>query len=87
MFKDTVATGNLALIPSSGVLPASFETPDEELGDASSDSSSLLMMMKLRHLTFHRKLNLHNQPKRKERSEHRPYPYRAKGRKEEQHQC
>ena len=40
MFKDTVAILNLAWTPSSGVLPASFETPDEELGDASGDSSS-----------------------------------------------
>jgi hypothetical protein len=29
MFKDTAATGNLAWTPSSGVLPADFETPTE----------------------------------------------------------
>ena len=40
MFKDTVATGNLAWAPSSGVLPFDLETPEEGLGDASSDLSS-----------------------------------------------
>ena len=29
MFKNTTATGNLAWTPSSGVLPADFETPTE----------------------------------------------------------
>ena len=37
MFKDTAATGNLAWAPSSGVLPFDLETPEEGLGDASSD--------------------------------------------------
>jgi hypothetical protein len=42
MFKDTAATGNLAWVPSSGVLPSDLETSEEGLGDASSDLSSLV---------------------------------------------
>jgi hypothetical protein len=44
MFKDTVATRNLAWTPSSGVLPADFETPtegDEEVSDEEIETHDL----------------------------------------------
>uniref|UniRef100_A0A2N9FRU6 Myb/SANT-like domain-containing protein n=1 Tax=Fagus sylvatica TaxID=28930 RepID=A0A2N9FRU6_FAGSY len=44
MFKDTAATGNLAWTPSSGVLPADFETPtegDEEVSDEEVETHDL----------------------------------------------
>ena len=40
MFKDVVATRDLAWAPTSGVLLDDLETPKEGLGDTSADSSS-----------------------------------------------
>ena len=83
MFKDVVATSDLAWAPTSGVLLDDLETPKEGLGDTSADSSSPNDDVDVYEDKTHNLTQPPNPTQNKERSELYHHPHKVKGRKAE----